>query len=63
MNNRTRQWMKAYEALNKHDPLIWGVTSKGNILVIFHKSELEKVKEKYGEHIRIHDLNEEARSP
>ena len=58
MNNRTRQWLKAWELLDKHDPpVIALVKDPGNKelkrVLLIRQSQLEEAKEMYGELLEV----------
>ena len=52
LNTRTRQWFKANEMLDKVDPLRIGYRRDSEnhaVVVIFRQSELESIRQEYGE--------------
>ena len=51
MNNRTRQWFKANDMVDKSDPQI--VARVGNSCLIFRKSSLEKYQEQYKDELKV----------
>lgn len=58
MNNRTRQWFKACEMLDKHDPPVMAFVKdpdnekfKGVLLI--RQSQLEAAKEEYGDRLEV----------
>lgn len=65
MNNRTRQWFKANQMLDKYDPPVMATIpyivkdDSGNVvrkykeLIFFRKSHLEEMKEKYGDDLEV----------
>lgn len=58
MNNRTRQWFKANEMLNKHDPPVMAfIKDPGNKelkhVLIIRQSQLEVAREIYGDLLEV----------
>ena len=58
MNNRTRQWFKANQMLDKHDPpMMVFVKDPGNKelkrVLLIRQSELEAAKEIYGDCLEV----------
>ena len=57
MNNRTRQWFKANQMLDKYDPPVIALvrdpeSGKKHVLII-RQSELEAAKEIYGDCLEV----------
>lgn len=58
MNNRTRQWFKANQMLDKHDPPVMAfVKDHGNKefkhVLLIRQSQLEAAKEIYGDCLEV----------
>ena len=65
MNNRTRQWFKANERLDKYDPPYVCIVKDGSIVaseeirrmmgqvIMIRKSQLEAAKEMYGGDLEV----------
>ena len=61
MNNRTRQWFKACEMLDKHDPCVMAFLKNSDsenennfgYLCLIRKSQLEAAKEEYGDRLEV----------
>ena len=61
MNKRLRQWIRASEMLEKHDPSILASVREKRLdkeayvdrVLIFRKSKLEEMREKYGDSLTI----------
>lgn len=58
MNNRTRQWFKASEMLDKYDPPVMAFVKdpeneKWKSALLIRKSQLEAAKEEYGDLLEV----------
>ena len=57
VNKRLRQWMKAMEMLESHDPLMMAFVPddawKCRKILVFRRSALEVMKAKYGDGLEV----------
>ena len=60
MNTRTRQWLKASMRLEEHDPSLLALVPVEMLgswqtkqAVVFRKSRLQKMKDKYGDDMEV----------
>ena len=62
MNNRTRQWIKAGEMIDRIDPQITCIYDMENTaakgILIIRRSQLEEVRKEYGDTLHIWFDNE-----